>query len=81
VCAACLKYSVLIVVGKKKYKMQHLESGTPVLYIGHTVQQLHHHVLVSSGRTAFRFGVCDVWRLLLAGGQAVNLIQAHGRVL
>jgi len=37
VCAACLKYSVLIVV-KKIYKMQHLEdSGTPVLYIGRTV--------------------------------------------
>ena len=38
-CAACLKYSVLIVVEKKKvYKMQHLEgSGTPVLYIGRTV--------------------------------------------
>ena len=36
-CAACLKYSVLIVV-EKIYKMQHLEgSGTPVLYIGHTV--------------------------------------------
>ena len=38
-CAACLKYSVLIFVEKKKiYKMQHLEgSGTPVLYIGRTV--------------------------------------------
>jgi hypothetical protein len=36
-CAACLKYSVLIVAGKK-YKMQHLvSSGTPVLYIGRTV--------------------------------------------
>ena len=36
-CAACLKYSVLI-VAKKIYKMQHLEgSGTPVLYIGCTV--------------------------------------------
>jgi len=36
--AACLKYSVLIIVEKKKYKMQHLEgSGTPVLYIGRTV--------------------------------------------
>jgi len=36
-CAACLKYSVLIFVGKKKYKMQHLEgSGTSVLYIGRT---------------------------------------------
>jgi hypothetical protein len=36
-CAACLKYSVLIVVGKI-YKMQHLEgSGTLVLYIGRTV--------------------------------------------
>ena len=33
-CAACLKYSVLILVEKKIYKMQHLEgSGTPVLYI------------------------------------------------
>jgi len=32
-----LKYSVLIFV-KKIYKMQHLEgSGTPVLYIEHTV--------------------------------------------
>ena len=29
-CAACLKYSVLIVVEKK-------DSGTPVLYIGRTV--------------------------------------------
>jgi len=37
-CAACLKYSVLIFVEKKIYKMQHLEgSGTPVLYIGRTV--------------------------------------------
>jgi hypothetical protein len=37
-CAACLKYSVLIVVEKKIYKIQHLEgSGTPVLYIGRTV--------------------------------------------
>jgi len=37
-CAACLKYSVLIFVEKKYYKMQHLEgSGTPVLYIGRTV--------------------------------------------
>jgi len=36
-CAACLKYSVVIVV-EKIYKMQHLEgSGTPVLYIGRTV--------------------------------------------
>jgi hypothetical protein len=31
--AACLKYSVLIVV-EKIYKMQHLDgSGTPVIYI------------------------------------------------
>ena len=37
-CAACLKYSVLISVENKIYKMQHLEgSGTPVLYIGRTV--------------------------------------------
>jgi hypothetical protein len=37
-CAACLKYSVLIFVEKKIYKMQHLEgSGTPVLYRGRTV--------------------------------------------
>jgi len=37
VCAAFLKYSVLILV-KKKYKMQHLEgSGTPCLYIGRKV--------------------------------------------
>jgi len=37
-CAARLKYSVLIFVEKKIYKMQHLEgSGTPVLYIGRTV--------------------------------------------
>ena len=37
-CAACLKYSVLIFVEKKYYKMQHLEgSGTPDLYIGRTV--------------------------------------------
>jgi len=37
-CAACLKYSVLIFVEKKLYKMQHLEgSGTAILYIGHTV--------------------------------------------
>jgi hypothetical protein len=36
-CAACLKYSVLIVV-EKIYKMHHLVgSGTPVLYIGRTV--------------------------------------------
>jgi hypothetical protein len=36
-CAACLKYSVLIVV-EKTYKMQHLEAiGTPVLYIECTV--------------------------------------------
>jgi hypothetical protein len=36
-CAACLKYSVLILL-KKIYKMQHLEgSGTPVLYTGQTV--------------------------------------------
>jgi len=35
-CAACLKYSVLII--DEKYKMQHLEgSGTPVLYIGRMV--------------------------------------------
>jgi hypothetical protein len=32
------KYSVLIVVEKNIYVMQHLEgSGTPVLYIGRTV--------------------------------------------
>jgi hypothetical protein len=38
VCAACLKYSVLIVLKKNIYKMQHLEgSGKPVLYIGRTV--------------------------------------------
>jgi len=37
-CAACLKYSVLIVAEKNTYKMQHLEgSGTPVVYIGRTV--------------------------------------------
>jgi len=37
-CTACLKYSVVIFVEKNIYKMQHLEgSGTPVLYIGHTV--------------------------------------------
>jgi hypothetical protein len=37
-CAACLKYSVLVFVGKNRYKMQHLKgSGTPVLYIGRTV--------------------------------------------
>jgi hypothetical protein len=38
-CAACLKYSVLIVVEYIYiYIMQHLESsGTPVLYIGRTV--------------------------------------------
>jgi hypothetical protein len=37
-CAACLKYSVLIIVEKNIYKIEHLEgSGTPVLYIGHTV--------------------------------------------
>jgi len=37
-CAACLKYSVLVFVEKKVYKMQHLEgSGMPVLYIGRTV--------------------------------------------
>jgi hypothetical protein len=36
-CAACLKYSVLIIV-KKVYKMQHLEdSSTPFLYIGREV--------------------------------------------
>ena len=36
-CAACLKYSLLIVV-EKIYEMQRLEgSGTPVLYIGRTV--------------------------------------------
>jgi hypothetical protein len=36
-CAACLKYSVLIVV-EKIYKTQHLGgSGTPVLYIGRTI--------------------------------------------
>jgi hypothetical protein len=36
-CAVCLKYSVLIVVEKNTYRMQHLEgSGTPVLYIGRT---------------------------------------------
>ena len=34
-CAARFKYSVLIVVEKNIYKMQHLKgSGTPVLYIG-----------------------------------------------
>jgi len=39
-CAACLKYSVLIIV-EKIYKMQHLEgSGTPVLYIGRTLLNL-----------------------------------------
>jgi hypothetical protein len=38
-CAACLKYSVLIVVEKNIYKMQHLEdSSMPVLYIGHMVK-------------------------------------------
>ena len=38
VCAVCLKYSVLLFVEKKIYKMQHLEgSGTPVLYIRRTV--------------------------------------------
>jgi hypothetical protein len=32
-CAACFKYSVLTVVEKNMYKMQHLEgSGTPILY-------------------------------------------------
>ena len=37
-CAACLKYSVLIVVEKNMYKMEHLKgSGTPVLYIGRKV--------------------------------------------
>jgi hypothetical protein len=37
-CAACLKYSVLIIFKKSTYKMQHLEgSGTPVLYVGSTV--------------------------------------------
>ena len=37
-CAARLKYSVVIVVEKYIYKMQHLESsGTPVLYMGRTV--------------------------------------------
>jgi hypothetical protein len=36
-CAACLKYSVHIVV-ENIYKMQHLEgNGTPVVYIGRTV--------------------------------------------
>ena len=36
-CAACLKYSVLVFV-EKIYKMGCLEgSGTPVLYIGRTV--------------------------------------------
>jgi hypothetical protein len=36
-CVACLKYSIFIFV-EKIYKMQHLNgSGTPVLYIGHTV--------------------------------------------
>jgi len=36
--AACLKYSVLIFVEKKIYKIQHLEgSGKPVLYIGRKV--------------------------------------------
>jgi hypothetical protein len=44
------------------------------------LKQLHHYVLVSNGRTAFRSGVYDLW-FLLAGGQAVNLIQADGRVL
>jgi len=35
--AACLKYSVLILV-EKIYKMQHLEgNGMPVLYTGRTV--------------------------------------------
>jgi hypothetical protein len=39
-CAACLKYSVLIFVEKKIYKMQQLEgSGTPVLYIERTVPE------------------------------------------
>jgi hypothetical protein len=38
VCAACLKYSVLIYVEKNTYKMQDLGgSGTPILYIGCTV--------------------------------------------
>jgi hypothetical protein len=37
VCAACLKYSVLLFVEKSIYKMQHLEgSGKAVLYIGRT---------------------------------------------
>jgi len=37
-CAACLKYSVLLLVEKNIYKMEHLESsGTPVLYIGRKV--------------------------------------------
>jgi hypothetical protein len=37
-CAACLKYSVFIVVEKNIYKMQYLEgSSMPVLFIGHTV--------------------------------------------
>jgi hypothetical protein len=36
-CAACLKYSVLILI-EKIYKMQHLKGrGTLVLYIGRTV--------------------------------------------
>ena len=40
-CAEYLKYSVLIVVEKKIYKMQHLQgSGTPVLYIGRTVPKV-----------------------------------------
>jgi hypothetical protein len=44
------------------------------------LKRLHHYVLVSNNRTAFRFGVCDVW-FLLAEDQAVNLIEAHSRVL
>jgi hypothetical protein len=36
-CAACLKYSVLIVVEKYIYIMQHLEGrGMPVLYVYRT---------------------------------------------
>jgi hypothetical protein len=36
-CAACLKYAVLIFVEKIFKKMQYLDSGTSVLYIGRTV--------------------------------------------